>query len=131
MDRHTVGAVVNTIVMGAYASVAAWRGFHRRRSLMRTRSWIGFTLTLLTGLILLGFGFAVASGVDQHAAWVGIPRSNTRTTWALASLASLVAGVLLSVGALGWFGYGDPTKQFPGVDTLRGRRTKASAAASR
>lgn len=123
MEARTIGAVVNTVMATAYAVVAAWRGFHRRRSTMSPGSWIGLTLTLLVGFALIGFGLVCANAVDRHAPWVGAPRSSTRAHWVLLSLGSLGGGVLLSFVSLGWFGYGDPTKQFPLLTALR--RTQA------
>jgi hypothetical protein len=114
-----------------YASVAAWRGFQRRRSRMQTRSWIGLTVTLIAGLVLVGFGLAIANGVDRHVAWVGAPRSSTRATWTLISLVSLVGGVLLPAAALAWFGYADPTMQFPLVNSRRSTPDEASDALPR
>jgi hypothetical protein len=128
METRTVGAVANTVMVTAYAVVAAWRGFRRRRSTMSPGSWVGLTLTLLVCFALIGFGLMFASAVDQHAPWVGAPRSATRAHWVLLSLGSLGGGVLLSFVSLGWFGYGDPTKQFPFCAALRRTQTTPSPA---
>lgn len=113
MEARTIGAVVNTLAVATYAVIAAWRGVHRRRSTMSARSWLGFTVTLLVGMALLGFGLVFSIAVDRHASWVGPPRSSTREYWILLALGGMIGGILLSYLSLWWFGYGDPTKQFP------------------
>ena len=122
MEARTIGAALNTVVVAIYAVIAAWRGFHRRRSTMSARSWLGFTFTLLVGMALVGFGFVFSIAVDRHAPWVGPPRSSTRESWILVALGGMIGGILLSYGSLWWFGYGAPDKQFP----ILGERRHAS-----
>lgn len=131
MEARIIGTVANAVMATGFAVVAAWRGFHRRRSTMSPGSWIGLTLTSIAGLGLIGFGMVFASAVDQHASWVGAPGSATRSNWVLLSLGSLTGGVLLSSVSLAWFGYGDPAKQFPIFGALSRRAAKPSPATPR
>ena len=128
MEARTIGAVVNVMVVATYAVIAAWRGFHRRRSTMSGRSWLGFTFTLLVGIALLGFGLVFSLAVDRHAAWVGPPRSSTREYWILLALGGMIGGILLSYVSLWWFGYGDPEKQFPILGEQRRMRVHEPSA---
>ena len=80
---------------------------------MSARSWLGFTLTILVGIALIGFGLVFSLAVDRHELWVGPPRSTTRQYWILLALGGMIAGVGLAYASLRWFGYGDPDKQFP------------------
>ena len=130
MEARTIGAVVNTVVVTTYAIIAAWRGFHRRRSMLSARSWFGFTFTLLVGIALIGFGLVFSLAVDRHAPWVGPPRSSTRGYWILLVLGGTMSGVLLSFASLRWFGYGDPVKQFPFFGELRRTRATEPSAAN-
>ena len=113
MEARTIGAILNAVVVATSAVIAVWRGFHRRRSTMSARSWLGFTFTVLVGMALIGFGLVFSLAVDRHAPWVGPPKSSTRANWILLALGGMIGGILLSYVSLWWFGYGDPLKQFP------------------
>ena len=130
MEARTIGGVINSVVVTAYAVIAAWRGFHRRRSTLSARSWLAFTLTLLVGIALIGFGLVFSLAVDRHAPWVGPPRSSTREYWILLVLGGSCSGILLSYASLWWFGYGDPVKQFPFLGEPRRTRAGEPAAAN-
>ena len=129
MESSTVGTVLNTVVVAAYAVTAAWRGFHRRRSMLSGRSWLGFALTLFIGILLIGFGLVFSLAVDRHDPWVGPPRSSTREIWILVALGGMLSGILLSGASLWWFGYGDPVKQFPLFGEPRPTRAAEPSAA--
>lgn len=113
MEARSVGAVVNLVVIAAYAVGAAWRGYFRRRAHWTRGSWIGLCSVVLVGLSLLALTFVFSAAVDNHEAWVGAPRSSARGGWLLVSLGSMIGGVLLAAGSLGWFAVGEPTQQFP------------------
>lgn len=130
METRTLGTIVNAVVVAAYAVMAAWRGFHRRRSMLSARSWLGFSLTLLVGVALIGFGLVFSLAVDQHAPWVGPPRSSTRSYWILLALGGMISGILMCCASLWWFGYGDPARQFPLLGASRPKRATEPSAAS-
>src|SRR5262245_43823341 len=103
MEARTIGTVINALVATGYVVVALWRGFHQRRSTLSWRSWLGFTLTLLVGIALIGFGLVFSLAVDRHEPWVGPPRSSTRENWIELVMGAFAAGLLLSGASLWWF----------------------------
>jgi hypothetical protein len=113
MEAPTVGAVINILGMAGYAFAATWRGYRRRREHWTRGSWIGLGVTVLVGLSLLAVMLVISAAVDNHEPWVGAPHSSTRSGWVLVSLGSMLGGVLLAAGSLGWFAVGQPTRQFP------------------
>ena len=119
MEPRTVGVVINLIVMTAYAVGAGWRGYHRRRDHWTRGSWIGLGLVGLVGLAFLALGFMITLAVDNHEAWVGAPRTSTRSGYALLALGGMTGGILLIAGSLSWFALGEPSRQFPLLGSFR------------
>jgi len=113
MEALSVGVAINALVVTAYAVVAAWRGYKRRRAYWSRGSWIGLSVTVLVSFALVGFSLAFSAAVDNHAAWVGAARSSTRVAWIVAALACMVGGIALGAGSLGWFARGNPSRPFP------------------
>lgn len=131
MEARTAGAAINGLMIAAYAIAATALGYRRRREHWTRGSWIGLGVTALVGLSLLALVLVISTAVDNHEPWVGAPRSSTRGGWVLVSLGSMLGGVLLAVGSLGWFAVGQPTRQFPLWSHLLSRRRAPSSSAGR
>ncbi len=119
MEPGTVGTVINVVVMTGYAAFAGWRGYHRRRDYWTRGSWVGLGLVGIVGIACLALAFMITLAVDNHEAWVGAPRSSTRSSYALLALGAMTGGFLLVAGALCWFALGEPSRQFPLLGSQR------------
>jgi hypothetical protein len=112
MFELSPGASIELLVVTASGAFAAWKGYRRRRAHWSRGSWIGFSLTVVGGLALVGFALAFSVAVDAHELWVGAARSNTREAWIVAAAGCLVGGSLLTAGSLTWFARGEPSRPF-------------------
>lgn len=112
MFELSFGATIELLAVVGLGVFASWIGYKRRRTFWSRSSWMGFCLTVLSGVAMLGFMLAFSIAVDRHAAWVGTAGSSTRVAWIVAAVGGLVGGSLLTAGSLAWFARGEPSRPF-------------------